>query len=56
MINKVKEFSIGDVIAHAGKKCKITKFPTRHSVCIENLEYDSGDFFTAKIPIREIGR
>ena len=54
MIKKVKEFSIGDVVMHNRKKCKITEFITRYSVCIENLEYGPGDFSTAKISVRDI--
>ena len=54
MIRKVKEFSIEDTIIFEGKKCKIIEFTTRYSVCIENLEYNSGDFNTAKISIRDI--
>ena len=54
MIKKVKEFSVGDIVIHDGKRCKITEFTTRYSVCIKNLEYKLGDFNTAKVSVRDI--
>lgn len=54
MIRKVKEFSVGDIVVHDGKRCEITEFVTRYSVCIKNLEYLLGDFVTAKVPIQEV--
>ena len=53
-IKKVKNFSVGNVVIHDGKRCKIVEFPTRYSVCIKNLECGIGDFSTAKISIRDI--
>ena len=54
MKKRVKNFSIGDVVMHNGKRCKITEFTTRYSVCIKNLEYKLGDFNTAKVSVRDI--
>ena len=53
-IKKVKNFSVEDVVIHDGKRCKIVEFPTRYTVCIKNLEYDPGDFSTAKVSVRDI--
>lgn len=54
MIEKVKKFSVGDIVMYDGKRCKIIEFITRYSVYIENLEYGFGDFNTAKVSIRDI--
>ena len=53
-IKKVKKFSVGDIVVHDGKRCEITEFMTRYSVCIKNLEYLPGDFNTAKVSVRNI--
>ena len=53
-IKKVKNFSVGDIVVHDGKRCEITKFMTRYSVCIKNLEYLLGDFNTANVSVRDI--
>ena len=54
MIQRVKNLSIGDIVIHDGKKCKITGFATRYSVLIKNIEYGPGDFNIAKVSVRDI--
>ena len=53
-IKKVKNFFVGDIVICNGKRCKITEFTTRYSVCIENLECGPSDFSTAKVSVRDI--
>ena len=53
-IKKVKNFSVGDIVICNGKRCKITEFTTRYSVCIKNSECGPSDFSTAKVSVRDI--
>ncbi len=54
MIQRVKEFKVGDVISLLGQDAKITKFPTRTSVCLDNVRPHIGHWSNSKITIQEL--
>jgi hypothetical protein len=54
MINKVKDFQIGDILTVEKVKCKIVGFPTRSMVLLENINWIPGEWSSAKLSINDL--
>jgi uncharacterized small protein (DUF1192 family) len=53
-IKKVGPYYIGRVVQCNGILARITSFPTRHTVCLENTAVRSTEWSSAKVSIRDI--
>ena len=54
MITIVKDLKLGQIWFIDGVVCEIVNFPTRSTVCLENINHMSPEWASAKISIREL--
>lgn len=54
MIQKVKEFYLGQLVYYERQKYRITKFPTRTSVVMEAVHLKSGSPSSVKTSVRNL--